>query len=145
MKQTAVDWLYQELDNILPEMYPSEWDKFKIAVNKAKEMEKEQIIAANIAGMEFIPVDPNRHQEDAEQYYNETFKPKRDEWARESHKDSICLNGIYNLHFSTKRTGFNVCVCTSNNNFIMSCNCNKPMSIIELCLRDRDENGIEND
>jgi hypothetical protein len=79
MKQTAVDWLYQELDNILPEMYPSEWDKFKIAVNKAKEMEKEQIIAANIAGMEFIPVDPNRHQEDAEQYYNETFKPKRDE------------------------------------------------------------------
>ena len=27
----------------------------------------------------------------------------------------------------------------------MSCNCNKPMTIIELCLRDRDENGIEND
>ena len=27
----------------------------------------------------------------------------------------------------------------------MSCNCNKPMSIIELCLRDMDENGIEND
>jgi hypothetical protein len=36
-------------------------------------MEKEQIIAANIAGMEFIPVDPNRHQKDAEEYYNETF------------------------------------------------------------------------
>jgi hypothetical protein len=39
-------------------------------------MEKEQIIDANIAGMEFIPVDPNRHQEDAEQYYNETFNTK---------------------------------------------------------------------
>ena len=23
--------------------------------------------------------------------------------------------------------------------------CNKPMTIIELCLRDRDQNGIEND
>jgi hypothetical protein len=40
------------------------------------EKEKEQIIDANIAGMEFIPVDPNRHQEDAEHYYNETFNTK---------------------------------------------------------------------
>jgi len=40
------------------------------------EKEEEVIINANIAGMEFIPVDPNRHQEDAEQYYNETFKTK---------------------------------------------------------------------
>ena len=73
------------------------------------------------------------------------IKTKENEWARESHKDSICLDGIYNLHFSTKRTGSNVCVCSSYNNFIMSCNCNKPMNIIELCLRDRDENGIEKD
>ena len=40
------------------------------------EMEKEQIMDANIAGMEFIPVDPNRYQEDAEEYYNETFSTK---------------------------------------------------------------------
>ena len=40
------------------------------------EKEKEVIMDANIAGMEFIPVDPNKHQEDAEQYYNETFKTK---------------------------------------------------------------------
>jgi len=40
------------------------------------EKEKEQIIDANIAGMEFIPVDPKRHQEDAEHYYNETFNTK---------------------------------------------------------------------
>lgn len=25
------------------------------------------------------------------------------------------------------------------------CECNKPMTIIELCIRDRDENGIESD
>ena len=73
------------------------------------------------------------------------LKPKRDEWARKSYKDSICLDGLYNLHFSTKRTGIDVCIRSPYNQFTMSCNCTKPMSIIELCLRDRDENGIEND
>jgi len=49
------------------------------------------------------------------------------------------------MHFSTKRTGIDVCIRSPYNKFKMTCNCNKPMSIIELCLRDRDENGIEND
>jgi hypothetical protein len=68
MKQTAVEWLANEMPVI-------DWQVpyWKIKLDKAKAMEKEQIIDANIAGMEFIPVDPNRHQEDAEQYYNETF------------------------------------------------------------------------
>jgi hypothetical protein len=74
MKQTAVEWLYQELDNILPEMYPSEWDKFKIAVNKAKEIEKEVIINANRDGVDMI-VDKKKFIS-GEQYYNETFKTK---------------------------------------------------------------------
>jgi hypothetical protein len=38
------------------------------------EKEKEQIIEANIAGMEFIPVDPNKYQKDAEEYFNKTYK-----------------------------------------------------------------------
>jgi len=37
------------------------------------EKEKEQIIDANISGMEFIPVDPNKYQQDAEKYYNQTY------------------------------------------------------------------------
>lgn len=41
MKQTAVEFLYQELDNIL-ELYPSEWDKIDKVYEQAKEMEKEQ-------------------------------------------------------------------------------------------------------
>jgi hypothetical protein len=56
---------------------PSQIDAIGDAIKLAQSMlekEKEQIIDANIAGMEFIAVDPNRHQEDAEQYYNETFK-----------------------------------------------------------------------
>ena len=69
MKQTAVEWLRDLYEN-----QPA-YDEFILDEQweKAIEMEKEQIIDANIAGMEFIPVDPNRHQEDAEQYYNETF------------------------------------------------------------------------
>ena len=41
-------------------------------------MEKEALIDAHIAGMEFIPVDPNRYREDAERYYNGTFSIERD-------------------------------------------------------------------
>jgi len=67
-QQTAVEWLFSQI--------PFEWSSSRAAYEAlaiAKQMEKEQIIAANIAGMEFIPVDPNRHQKDAEEYYNETF------------------------------------------------------------------------
>jgi hypothetical protein len=72
MKKTAVEWLRDLYEN-----QPA-YDEFILDEQweKAIEMEKEQIIDANIAGMEFIPVDPNRHQEDAEQYYNETFNTK---------------------------------------------------------------------
>ena len=75
MKQTAVQWLRDLYEN-----QPA-YDEFILDEQwqKAIEMEKEQIIDANIAGMEFIPVDPNRHQEDAEQYYNETFNTEEPE------------------------------------------------------------------
>ena len=75
MKQTAVQWLRDLYEN-----QPA-YDEFILDEQweKALEMEKEQIIDANIAGMEFIPVDPNRHQEDAEQYYNETFNTEEPE------------------------------------------------------------------
>jgi hypothetical protein len=42
MKQTAVEWLYHELDDIL-QLYSHEWDAYKIAIQKAKQMEKEQM------------------------------------------------------------------------------------------------------
>ena len=41
------------------------------------EKEKEQIIDANISGMEFIPVDPNKYQQDAEKYYNQTYNQNK--------------------------------------------------------------------
>jgi hypothetical protein len=42
-------------------------------LTKLLETEQNQIINANIAGMEFIPVDPTMYKQDAEQYYNETY------------------------------------------------------------------------
>jgi hypothetical protein len=78
--KTSVEWLYQHLfPKQLDGFSEEEWRKIDAAFEQAKEMEKEQIIDANIAGMEFIPVDPNRHQEDAEQYYNETFNTEEPE------------------------------------------------------------------
>jgi len=71
MNQTVVTRLMKAIEIAYKEHLPQwEFPNKEIWIQE----EKEQIIDANIAGMEFIPVDPNRYQEDAEQYYNETFK-----------------------------------------------------------------------
>jgi|688.fasta_scaffold00323_100 hypothetical protein len=63
-KQTAVEWFYQR---ILAKDIESVFEQ-------AKEMEKQQIIDANMAGQKFIGAVPGHYKNDAEQYYNETFK-----------------------------------------------------------------------
>jgi len=68
-KQTAVDLLWSMIPESTQSFIEHQFDGYK----QAKEMEKQQIISDNIAGMEFIPVDPNRYQEDAEQYYNAIY------------------------------------------------------------------------
>jgi hypothetical protein len=64
MKQTAVEWLFEKL-------WETPKDKFNwyLIFGQAKQMEKEQIIDAYDKG-EFN----QGCNEDAEQYYNETFK-----------------------------------------------------------------------
>ena len=64
MNQTSVEWLFQQL-------WETPKDKFTwhSILEQAKEMEKEQIIDAYDKG-EFN----QGCNEDAEQYYNETFK-----------------------------------------------------------------------
>ena len=66
MKQTAVEFLCDELHNVI-ELYKSEWEELDSIVKKAKEMEKNQIIDAYNYGQQIPPF------EYAEQYYNETF------------------------------------------------------------------------
>ena len=72
MKQTAVDWLYDQIENKGKSIYE--------ILEQAKAMEKEQIINA----YEEQNVEPEFFEDgtmaitnkytDAEQYYNETFK-----------------------------------------------------------------------
>jgi hypothetical protein len=65
MKQTAVEWLVEQVVNRTDRMY------FLKEFEEAKEMEKEQIIKAVIFGDERGIISTYLT---AEQYYNETFK-----------------------------------------------------------------------
>ena len=65
MKQTAVEWLVEQL-----RMQTPLYTKDEI-INEAKEMEKKQIIDAYKEA-----ITNGFYDEDAEQYYNETFKNK---------------------------------------------------------------------
>ena len=72
MKQTAVEWLVEDLGVYLPISITS----VQLSINQAKEMEKEQIIdfgndllAQNDQNYIAVP-------DLAKQYYNETFKNK---------------------------------------------------------------------
>ena len=73
--KTAMQELIEfiESTNNTPHVNLTIMDKAK----KLLEKEKEQIKDANIAGMEFIPVDPNKYQQDAEEYYNQTYNQNK--------------------------------------------------------------------
>ena len=62
MKQTAVEWLLNEFQEVHKDYGGLDTNWLK-RFDKAKEMEKEQIIEAHYA-----------EEQDGEQYYNETFK-----------------------------------------------------------------------
>lgn len=73
MKQTAVEWLFEQINSIgfqdpaAGELYL----EIQPLIEQAKEMEREQIIDfANNYGFDICAYDYER----AEQYYNETFK-----------------------------------------------------------------------
>jgi hypothetical protein len=70
MKQTAVEFLHSEYKKIIGDTQVTFAQMLEItdALEKAKKMEKHQIIdACNL---------DKRHYDNAEQYYNETFKNK---------------------------------------------------------------------
>ena len=67
-KQTAVEWLWEQI--------PFEWSSSRAsfeALEQAKAMEKEQIVEAYASDR--YPCS----EDDAEQYYNETYKGGQDE------------------------------------------------------------------
>lgn len=72
MKQTAVEWLVQEINKI------NVSTEARIFINKlekqAKQMEKQQIIDAFWNGDNSDCLSEQNSKEFAEQYYNETYK-----------------------------------------------------------------------
>lgn len=70
-KQTAVEFAVEQLEKFIPEGNQIAIDAI---LEKAKEMEKQHIIDANISGQMFIGACPYHYKNDAEEYYNETFK-----------------------------------------------------------------------
>jgi hypothetical protein len=72
MKQTALEWLYEEFTktNYLTE------DEFYMIFNQAKEMEKEQIIEAWNIRAKIDGVLTYTDNRTAEQYYKETYESK---------------------------------------------------------------------
>ena len=76
MKQTAVEWLVEKLNQCEP-MYSGiqsneHKEYLEKLVEQAKEMEKEQIKDAHLIGL--ITSMEMEATKQAEQYYNETFK-----------------------------------------------------------------------
>jgi hypothetical protein len=72
MKQTAVEWLEEKLDNALSDTDYLTWKLVCEAIKQAKEMEKQQIVNAHLLGL-IYPLEIEASKQ-AEQYYNETFK-----------------------------------------------------------------------
>ena len=70
MKQTAVEWLYYQIEYHGKCIYE--------VIEQAKEMEKEQIIESYCIGCAHIIKDNNIFpRETSEQYYNETYEQSK--------------------------------------------------------------------
>ena len=73
MKQTAVEWLYERLERMIPRTALYNMDKRKY-FEQAKEMHKEEIIKARLSLDKSDNIwDKEIALEVSEQYYKETF------------------------------------------------------------------------
>ena len=74
-RQLATEWLIEQIEQSLLTLgYSGTKNKLRILKKQAKQKEIENLEESNIAGMEFIPVDPNLYKQDAEQYVKETYE-----------------------------------------------------------------------
>jgi hypothetical protein len=78
MKQTAVDWLESKIIQMVNHGsdFGEDFPALAVHLNKAKEMEKEQIKDAWIDGDNSDCLSEQDSSDFAEQYYNETFNTK---------------------------------------------------------------------
>ena len=74
-KQTATEWLFEQIDNLIPYQNISTSQIFNGLIKQAKEMERSQIIDAWNDGNYTDPKETPTFY--AEQYYNETYKKEQ--------------------------------------------------------------------
>jgi hypothetical protein len=70
MKQTAVEWLVEKIQQANPTF------KFDALIREAKAMEKEQMIEARATAPLLASIDKDDYIKEAEQYYNETYEKR---------------------------------------------------------------------
>jgi hypothetical protein len=68
-QQTAVEWLWNKIDNLIPYQDINKAQQFNGLLAQAKEMEKEQILNAFVSGSWL----PACRTINSEQYYNQTY------------------------------------------------------------------------
>ena len=68
-KNTAVEWLLQQIENKNGTEFSSYYNEF---IEQAKEIEKQQIIDAWVDGNDNEPKETTEHY--AKQYFNQTYK-----------------------------------------------------------------------
>ena len=74
MKQTAVEWLVDELNKKIDFIPLNKWDEIRDIVQQAKEMERQQIMSAFTQGDIFGADYYDGVNITEENYYNKTFK-----------------------------------------------------------------------
>ena len=74
-RQTAVEWLVKELNNLHPDLILSlkMWDDINNLITQAKQMEKEQIIDAHEQGRDDFLQERHYNAMYGKGYYNETY------------------------------------------------------------------------
>lgn len=70
-QQTAVEWLDEHLNMLLPFVDQETADVYNRLIEQAKEKEKEQILKARMNGDEDYSLE--KRKEFADQYYKETY------------------------------------------------------------------------
>lgn len=72
-KQTAVEWFYEQIDNIIPFVSNEHADKFNSLFQQAKEMEKEIMIQFSCDVFNKNVTMDASFSETAKQFYKETY------------------------------------------------------------------------
>ena len=70
MEKTAVEWLVEQIKQNVHNSF----EEFESLIEQAKEMEKQKIVEARITAPLLPSIDKSIYLNEAEQYYNETFK-----------------------------------------------------------------------